>query len=166
MSNLKKIRLFEAESIAQGLPSSQAAAQYSNNGQATHMQLVNVMRMVEIDMFFFFFGTEVVNQGGYEQAAQYLYRTKNLEIQQRYLPHNAALYIDKVIEQDRGLKKIVTFGQDCQFDEQGQMVDQAYVLKVWDFQQLTSETCKCSVIDRACRPLRRTDGRHHLYAGL
>jgi hypothetical protein len=52
------------------------------------------------------------------------------------------MYIDKVIDKEKGLKKIVTFGQDCLYNEEGVQQEVAYVIKIWDFQQLTSETCK------------------------
>lgn len=38
---------------------------------------IQIFRMVEIDMFFFFFGQETMAN---QQVYQYLYRTKNLEI--------------------------------------------------------------------------------------
>ena len=57
------------------------------------------------------------------------------------------MYIDKVVDKEKGLKKIVTFGQDCYFNEEGQQQEIAYVIKIWDFQQLTSETCKCPQVD-------------------
>ena len=82
---------------------------------------------------------------------QYLYRSKNLQIQQRYLPHVTTLYIDKVIEPN--LKKIVTFGLDCFYAEDGEVQDKAYVLKVWDFEKLTGETCKCVLSVSLVRPL-------------
>jgi hypothetical protein len=43
------------------------------------------------------------------------------------------MYIDKVINKDKGLKKIVTFGQDCYYNEEGVQQEVAYVIKVWDF---------------------------------
>ena len=40
------------------------------------------------------------------------------------------------------MKYIYTFGIDCGFNENGEMQDRAYVIKIWDFTQLVSETCK------------------------
>ena len=62
MSNLKKIRLFEQEVLAQGLP----ASQMERVSPAVHMQGVQVLAMVEVDMFFFFFGSEMITQNGYD----------------------------------------------------------------------------------------------------
>jgi hypothetical protein len=70
--------------------------------------------MIEIDMKFFFFGSETVEGGA---VYNYLYHTKGLDIESRYLQHHQTLYIDKVTDRTTGLKKIVTFGTDCLFDE-------------------------------------------------
>ena len=43
---------------------------------------IQVYRMIEIDMFFFFYGQETLDSG---QVVSYLFRTKNLDIQSRYL---------------------------------------------------------------------------------
>ena len=69
MSSLKKIRLFENEPVAQGTARRLGEVQ----NPAVTIQDINVFRMIEIDMFFFFFGEETVGS--------YLYQTKNLDIQ-------------------------------------------------------------------------------------
>jgi hypothetical protein len=72
--------------------------------------------MIEIDMFFFFFGSETSAEG---HTYNYLYRTKNLAIppQGRYSQHHQTLYIDKAFDKITQLKKIVTFGIDFLLDE-------------------------------------------------
>lgn len=40
------------------------------------------------------------------------------------------------------MKFLYTFGVDCGFDENGEMQDKAYVIKIWDFTQLVSGSCK------------------------
>jgi|LakMenE18May11ns_1017448.scaffolds.fasta_scaffold9494028_1 hypothetical protein len=66
--------------------------------------------MVEIDMFFFFYGYELMSSGEYSPYG-FLYRAKkgeDLDIEERYLPHHQTWYIDKIVNRDQ--KKIVTFG--------------------------------------------------------
>lgn len=64
--------------------------------------------MIEIDMFFFFYGTELLSSGHYQAYLYIAKKGEDLDIQQKYLPHNVTFYIDKVV--NGGQKKIVTFG--------------------------------------------------------
>ena len=50
--------------------------------------------------------------------------------------HNQTFYIDKVVNFDT--KFLFTAGIDYQLDEQRTIVDEAQVIKIWDFQQLIS----------------------------
>lgn len=95
--------------------------------------------MIEIDMYFLFFGSEILDKET-GQSYNYLYQTKGLDIQERFSQHHQTLYIDKAIDKKNELKKIVTFGTDCQFDETHQVTDRAYVLKIWDFESLITHT--------------------------
>ena len=81
MSSLKRINLFKNENVAQG----QARRAGEVQQPAISVQDIQVFRMIEIDMFFFFFGSETAAEG---QSYSYLYRTKNLEIQERYSQHH------------------------------------------------------------------------------
>lgn len=55
-------------------------------------------------------------------------------IQKKFVIHHQTLYIDKVITTgNQSMKLLVTLGRDCQFDENYETQDTAYVLKVWDF---------------------------------
>jgi hypothetical protein len=76
--------------------------------------------MIEIDMKFFFFGQETVEGGAFYN---YLYFTKGLDIECRYLQHHLTIYVDKATDRNTGLKKIVTFGTDCLFDEAHNVIE-------------------------------------------
>ena len=54
--------------------------------------------------------------------------------------HHQTLYIDKVV--NNGMKLLYTFGIDCGLNENGELQDKAYVIKIWDFTQLVGESCK------------------------
>jgi|LauGreDrversion4_2_1035121.scaffolds.fasta_scaffold295497_2 hypothetical protein len=95
--------------------------------------------MIEIDLFFFFFGAELNAEG---QSYNYLYMTKNLDIQCRYSLHHRTLYIDKAFDKSRQLKKIVTFGEDCLFNEAYVVQESVYVLKIWNVEALVGEGYK------------------------
>jgi hypothetical protein len=93
--------------------------------------------MVYLDMFFLFLGRETSADG---DVSEYLYLTKSMEISKKWMIHHGAFYIDKVVRQD--MKLLYTCGVDCGWNENGEMQDKAYVIKIWDFTQLVSETCK------------------------
>jgi len=40
------------------------------------------------------------------------------------------------------MKLLVTFGRDFFIDENQDITDQAYVIKIWDFQSLIAQSCK------------------------
>lgn len=40
------------------------------------------------------------------------------------------------------MKLLFTIGIDAGFDENGEMSEKAYVIKLWDFTQLVSGSCK------------------------
>ena len=97
--------------------------------------------MIEIDLNFMIFGSETLPEG---QTYSFLYQTKGEQgqIQQKFSLHHQTLYIDKAVDNSIDLKKIVTFGTDCQFDEAYQVTDQAYVLKIWNYMSLIAQSCK------------------------
>ena len=114
MSNLKISKLFDTEVIS---------AQ-----DAHHMQDIHIMRMVYMDMFFLFLGRETDSE---ENSWEFLYLTKSMEISKKWMIHHQTLYIDKVVS--NGMKLLYTFGIDCGFNENGELQDKAYVIKIWDF---------------------------------
>jgi len=46
------------------------------------------------------------------------------------------------------MKLLVTFGRDFFIDENQDITDQAYVIKIWDFQSLIAQSCKFSIDTR------------------
>ena len=56
MNSLKKIRLFENEPVAQGVARRPGEVVIP----AKTIQNINVFRMIEIDMYFFFYGAETI----------------------------------------------------------------------------------------------------------
>jgi hypothetical protein len=123
MSNLKPIRLFDTEVIS--------------TQDAQHMQDIHIMRMVYMDMFFLFLGRETDSE---DNSWEFLYLTKSMEISKKWMIHHQTLYIDKVVS--NGMKLLYTFGIDCGYNENGELQDKAYVIKIWDFTQLVGESCK------------------------
>lgn len=102
------------------------------------MQDIHILRMVYLDMFFMFLGRETYGDDG--ETAEFLYLTKSMEISQKWMIHHQTLYIDKVV--NSSMKLLYTFGIDCGFNENGEMQDKAYVIKIWDFTQLVGMSCK------------------------
>lgn len=115
MSNLKPIRLFDTETIS---------------GQDQSMQAENLTfhRMIYLDMFFLFLCKEKIDE---EQEIEYLYSTKSMEIQKKFMIHHHTLYVDKVVNAQ--MKLLYTFGLDFGLDENGNILDKAFVIKIWDF---------------------------------
>ena len=132
MNALKKIRLFETTVMSAGND------QQINDPQQLERQLsraanIDILRMVYFDMFFLFLGIKTFSN---QSQVEYLYLTKNMEIQKEFMIHNQTNYIDKVVNFDT--KFLFTSGIDYQLDEQRTIVDEAQVIKIWDFQQLIS----------------------------
>lgn len=100
---------------------------------AQTMQDLKVLRMTEIDMFFFLVAQERLQT---QQLVTYLYRIKNFQIQDRYSCHHEVLQIARCIDKVSQSKKIMTFGKDYDLNEKQEINNQAWVLKVWDFESL------------------------------
>lgn len=60
-----------------------------------------------------------------------MYSTKSMEIQKKFQIHHHSIYVDKVVNAQ--MKLLYTFGLDAAFNENGDMLDKAYVIKIWDF---------------------------------
>lgn len=54
-----------------------------------------------------------------------------MEIQKKFQIHHHSIYVDKVVNAQ--MKLLYTFGLDAAFNENGDMLDKAYVIKIWDF---------------------------------
>jgi len=76
--------------------------------------------------------------------------------------HHQTLYIDKVV--NNGMKLLYTFGIDCGLNENGELQDKAYVIKIWDFTQLVGDSCKSLQASYLLcrRRRRRAYGWHYL----
>jgi len=82
--------------------------------RAQTMQDLKVLRMTEIDMFFFLVAQERLQT---QQLVTYLYRIKNFQIQDRYSCHHEVLQIARCIDKASQSKKIMTFGKDYDLNE-------------------------------------------------
>ena len=84
MNALKKIRLFETTVMSAGND------QQINDPQQLERQLsraanIDILRMVYFDMFFLFLGIKTFSN---QSQVEYLYLTKNMEIQKEFMIHN------------------------------------------------------------------------------
>lgn len=84
--------------------------------------------MIYLDMFFLFLCKEKVDE---EQEIEYLLSTKSMEIQKKFMIHHQTYYVDKVVNAQ--MKLLYSFGLDAAFNENGEMQDKAFVIKIWDF---------------------------------
>jgi len=82
-------------------------------------------------MFFLFLGRDKSKAG--EPNSESFFLTKNLQIKSEFKIHNETFYVDKFINYQKGMKLLVSMGRDVL---QGEPSDQAYVIKLWDFQSL------------------------------
>jgi hypothetical protein len=84
--------------------------------------------MIYLDMFFLFLCKEKVDE---EQEIEFLVSTKSMEIQKKFMIHHQTYYVDKVVNAQ--MKLLYSFGLDAAFNEDGEMQDKAFVIKIWDF---------------------------------
>lgn len=110
MNSLKKIRLFETEDVAKGVPRRPDEVLMP----AQTMQDLKVFRMTEIDMFFFLAAQERLENN---QLVTYVYRIKDFKIKERYSCHHEMMLIARCIDKTSQAKKIMTFGKDYDFNE-------------------------------------------------
>ena len=139
MSALKKIRLFESQDLVGNQDASQISLK--NDG------LVEIMRMVFLDHYFLFLARKY-NAEDSQPCGEFLYLTKNMVVHNAANPfmiHHEAFYIEKVVNASH--KLLFTMGKDRQLSETGQVEEEAYFIKIWDFVSLvegTSPGCKCA----------------------
>ena len=139
MSALKKIRLFESQDLVGNQDASQISLK--NDG------LVEIMRMVFLDHYFLFLARKY-NAEDSQPCGEFLYLTKNMVVHNAANPfmiHHEAFYIEKVVNANH--KLLFTMGKDRQLSETGQVEEEAYFIKIWDFVSLvegTSPGCKCA----------------------
>ena len=106
--------------------------------------LVEIMRMVFLDHWFLFLARKY-NAGEETPCGEFLYLTKNMLVQQvesTFMIHHESMYIEKVVS--NGHKLLFSMGKDRHF-EGGQIAEEAFFIKIWDFMSLvesTSPGCK------------------------
>ena len=109
--------------------------------------LVEIMRMVFLDHYFLFLARKY-NAEDSQPCGEFLYLTKNMVVHNAANPfmiHHEAFYIEKVVNANH--KLLFTMGKDRQLSETGQVEEEAYFIKIWDFVSLvegTSPGCKCA----------------------
>jgi hypothetical protein len=87
--------------------------------------------MIYLDMFFLFLGRDKGKVG--EPNSESFYLTKNLQIKSEFKIHNETFYVDKFINYQKGMKLLVSMGRDLLINDAGAKVDEAYIIKLWDF---------------------------------
>lgn len=184
MASFKRIRFFECDAIED--PSAQGAKGPQPKGRAAReevkasealvkggektIQDLKILRMIYLDMFFLFLGSDKLKAG--ESQSSTLYLTKNLVVKQEFRIHHETLYVDKFINYQKGMKLIVSMGKDRFVADNEEVQDECQLIKVWDFQSLvhSSKTFPYSFIVVVRLHRRRQEGldrRHHLAeAGL
>ena len=110
-----------------------------------HDGLVEIMRMVFLDHYFLFLARKYSAENN-EPVGEYLYLTKNMVVhnaQSLFMVHHESFYIEKVVNARH--KLLFTMGKDKQYDENREIQEEAYFIKIWDFMSLvesTSPGCK------------------------
>ena len=103
--------------------------------------------MVFLDHYFLFLARKY-NAGEDSPCGEFLYLTKNMMIHnfdQTFQIHHESFYIEKVVNARH--KLLFSMGKDRQISEGGQIEEEAYFIKIWDFMSLvesTSPGCKYS----------------------
>ena len=103
--------------------------------------------MVFLDHYFLFLARKY-NAEDSQPCGEFLYLTKNMVVHNAANPfmiHHEAFYIEKVVNANH--KLLFTMGKDRQLSETGQVEEEAYFIKIWDFVSLvegTSPGCKCA----------------------
>ena len=88
-------------------------------------------------MFFLFLGTPAPKPGETAQfATEYFYLTKNLQIISEFKVHTQTFYVDKFINNQKGMKLLISMGRDIAVTPAGTADDLGWIVKIWDFQSL------------------------------
>ena len=138
MSALKKIRLFEQEDLSGNQDPRQVTS-------LKHDGLVEIMRMVFLDHYFLFLARKYSSEDN-QPIGEFLYLTKNMVVHNAsnpFMMHHESLYIEKVVNNRH--KLLFSMGKDRQQNENRQIEEEAYFIKIWDFMSLvegTSQGCK------------------------
>ena len=110
-----------------------------------HDGLVEIMRMVFLDHYFLFLARKY-NPEDNMPVGEFLYLTKNMIVHNASNPfmiHHESFYIEKVVNARH--KLLFTMGKDRLLNENRQIEEEAYFIKIWDFMSLvegTSPGCK------------------------
>ena len=103
------------------------------------------MRMVFLDHYFLFLARKYNAQDN-QPEGEYLYLTKNMVVhnaENPFMVHHESMYIEKIVNNRH--KLLFTMGKDRQISDNGQIEEEAYFIKIWDFMSLvesTSPGCK------------------------
>jgi len=104
--------------------------------------------MVFLDHYFLFLARKY-SQEDQQPIGEFLYLTKNMVVHNAsnpFMMHHESLYIEKVVNNRH--KLLFSMGKDRQLNENRQIEEEAYFIKIWDFMSLvegTSQGCKYSL---------------------
>lgn len=79
--------------------------------------------MIYLDMFFLFLGRDAKAKPADSAGSEMFYLTKNLQIKSEFRIHHETFYVDKFINYQKGMKLLISMGQDLFINEQSGAIE-------------------------------------------